>query len=116
MMHLLDKRADAIVAAAAGEEEDELLNTSQVADWFGVSNTWLEIGRHKGYGPPYVTVAPRVIRYLRSNLLAWLLERSHRHTAEYTRKKRARKTELKLRADQPENSKREPGRKTRKKK
>lgn len=86
--HHLDKRAGAIVAATAGEvEEDKLLTTTEVAEWLGVSLAWLEIGRHKGYGPPFVTVAPRLIRYLRSSVLAWLHERTHQCTREYSKRK-----------------------------
>jgi predicted DNA-binding transcriptional regulator AlpA len=85
--HHLDKRAGAIAAAAAGEDEDELLTTTQVAEWLGVSEPWLEIGRHKGYGPPFVTIAPRLVRYLRSSVLSWLHERSHRCTREYSTRK-----------------------------
>ncbi|HKA55808.1 MAG TPA: hypothetical protein VKJ47_19320 [Candidatus Binatia bacterium] len=90
--HHLDKRAGAIAAAAADEDELELLTTTQVAEWLGVSEAWLEIGRHKGYGPPFVTIAPRLIRYLRSGILTWLHERSHQCTREYsTRKLKAEK-------------------------
>ena len=81
--HHLDKRAGAIAAAAAGEDEDDLLTTTQTAVWLGVSEPWLEIGRHKGYGPPFVMIAPRLIRYRRSNVLAWLRERTHQCTREY---------------------------------
>ena len=85
--HHLDKRAHAIAAAAAGEDEDELLATAQVAAWLGVSECWLEIGRHKGYGPPFVMIAPRLVRYLRSSVLAWLHERTHQCTREYSKRK-----------------------------
>jgi predicted DNA-binding transcriptional regulator AlpA len=85
--HHLDKRAGAIAAAAAGEDENELLTTTQTAEWLGVSEPWLEIGRHKGYGPPFITIAPRLVRYLRSNVLAWLHERTHQCTREYSKRK-----------------------------
>jgi predicted DNA-binding transcriptional regulator AlpA len=87
--HHLDKRAGAIAAAAAAADEDELelLTTTEVAEWLGVSQVWLEIGRHKGYGPPFVTIAPRLVRYLRSSVLAWLYERSHQCTREYSTRK-----------------------------
>jgi predicted DNA-binding transcriptional regulator AlpA len=85
--HHLDKRAGGIAAAAAGEDEDELLTTAQVAEWLGVSEPWLEIGRSKNWGPPFVKLTPRLVRYLRSAVLAWLHERTHRCTKEYTTKK-----------------------------
>jgi predicted DNA-binding transcriptional regulator AlpA len=80
--HNLDRRADVIAARSRGYDDD-LLPTVQVADWIGVSHQWLEIGRLKGYGPPYVRVGPRHIRYKRSDVLAWLNERTHASTAEY---------------------------------
>jgi hypothetical protein len=40
----------------------EYLTTSQAATYLNVSRQWLEIGRHKGYGPPYVKLA-RMVRY-----------------------------------------------------
>src|SRR4051812_48907845 len=43
----LDKRAAAI--AAEPGDDDELLTTSQMATWLGVSVQWLDIGRHAGY-------------------------------------------------------------------
>jgi predicted DNA-binding transcriptional regulator AlpA len=86
-MHHLDKRAAAIAGAAAGEDEDELLTTPQVAEWLGVSEPWLEIGRHKGFGPPFARIAPKIVRYRRGEVLAWLHERTHRCTQEYATKK-----------------------------
>ena len=35
-------------------DDDDLLTTPQLAEWLAVSEQWCEIGRHKGYGPPYV--------------------------------------------------------------
>ena len=40
----------------------EYLTTSEAAKYLGVSRQWLEIGRHKGYGPPYIKLA-RLVRY-----------------------------------------------------
>ncbi len=82
--HHFDKRADQIIEAGAGDDDD-LLSTIQVAAWFGVSKQWLEIGRHEGYGPPFVRVGPNRIRYRRGDVRRWLLTRVHRSTSEYTR-------------------------------
>jgi hypothetical protein len=49
--HHLDKRADEVADKGAGDPED-LLNTTEIAEWLGVSTQWVEIGRHRGYGPP----------------------------------------------------------------
>lgn len=80
--HHLDRRADEIASAATGVG-DELLTTSQVAAWLGVSIQWAEIARSKNYGPPFQRVGPRVIRYRRADVLAWLKTRTHSCTSEY---------------------------------
>ena len=77
----LDKRAASI--AAASPDDDDLLSTNETALWLGVSIQWLEIGRNKGYGPPFERLGPKTIRYRRDKVRAWLDERSHRGTAEY---------------------------------
>ena len=78
--HHLDRRADAIVAAAGSTAAaDALLNTSQVAAWLGVSEQWLEIGRSKGgYGPRFKRLGPRMVRYTRGDVVKWLKGRSRR--------------------------------------
>jgi hypothetical protein len=44
-----------------------------------------------GYGPPFITLAPRTVRYKRAHVLAWLEQRKHQSTGEYRpRHKRAR--------------------------
>jgi hypothetical protein len=75
--HHLDQRADSIIALGTIDGDDDLLlTTPQTALWLGVSVQFLEIGRSQGYGPPHVTLAPRVIRYRRDEVNAWLRERS----------------------------------------
>jgi predicted DNA-binding transcriptional regulator AlpA len=78
----IDKRARVILATNVGSDDD-LLTTPAMAAWLGVSVQWLEIARHKGYGPPFERLGPRIIRYSRAKGKAWLDERSHRSTAEY---------------------------------
>lgn len=80
--HHLDKRAADLAAAGAGDADD-LLTTSKTAEWLKVSVQWLEIGRHKGYGPPFKRLSPSQIRYKRADVLGWLEERSFRATSEY---------------------------------
>lgn len=80
----LDKRAEMLIACAPEGSDDELLTTKQVASWFGTSPQWLELGRIKGYGPPYLKIAPGMIRYKRGTTKEWLREREHKSTAEYT--------------------------------
>ena len=80
--HHLDRRAAELAAQGAGDDDD-LLSTSELAEWLGVSTQWLEIGRTRKYGPAYVLIAPRRVRYLRSAVRRWLQERTYRCTAEY---------------------------------
>ena len=80
--HHLDRRAAAIVAQDTGAD-DQLLSTRDLAEWLGVSTQFLEIGRHKGYGPKFTRLAPRDIRYRRADVRAWLAERVHSATSEY---------------------------------
>jgi predicted DNA-binding transcriptional regulator AlpA len=79
--HHLDKRAERLI----GEEgnDDDLLSTSAVALWLGVSCQWLELGRSKNYGPKYKRLSPRVIRYRRGDIIAWLKSRTRSCTADY---------------------------------
>jgi predicted DNA-binding transcriptional regulator AlpA len=80
--HHLDRRADLLAEYGDGNPDD-LLKTRAVADWLGVSTQWLEIGRSKGYGPPFVRFSPRRVRYRRGDILKWLKERTYRSTAGY---------------------------------
>jgi hypothetical protein len=81
--HHLDRRAHQILAADNGGDGDELLTTPQVAQWFGTSEQWLEIGRTRGYGPSFVMLAARTIRYRRSDCRKYIAARVHASTAEY---------------------------------
>jgi predicted DNA-binding transcriptional regulator AlpA len=87
--HHLDNNAAELIAAGAGDADD-LMTTAQVAAWLGVSMIWLHIGRMRGYGPPFVRMGPRLIRYKRSDVLEWLAERAYRSTGEYARRGRNR--------------------------
>ncbi len=79
--HHLDRRAAAIAEAAQGAPDD-LLSTRAVAEWLRVSIQFLEIGRHRGYGPKFVRIGPARIRYRRAEILAWLEERTFASTSQ----------------------------------
>jgi predicted DNA-binding transcriptional regulator AlpA len=87
--HHLYGRADQILQYATGEDDD-LLSTPQLAKLLGVSEQWVEIGRIKNYGPPYIRLSPRKIRYRRSAVLDWLKANIHQCTAEYEKPRRKR--------------------------
>jgi hypothetical protein len=80
---LLDRRAQSIADQGIGADPDMLLVTKQLAEWLGVSVPWLEIGRSRGYGPPFRRLGKRAIRYRVGDVLKWLEDRSHKSTADY---------------------------------
>ena len=82
--HHLDRRA-ADLAVIDWGNDDDLLTTPQVAAWLSVSEQFLEIGRHRGYGPKFLRLSPRRTRYRRGDVRQWLRERTHQSTAEYMR-------------------------------
>jgi len=49
----------------------DYLTTSQAAKYLQVSTQWLEIGRVKGYGPPFIKLS-RLVRYKKSDLDQWM--------------------------------------------
>ena len=80
----IDKRAQRLLAEPISDgSDDELLTTKQVAEWFLCSEQWLEIGRTKGYGPPFITLANRMVRYQRGGCREYLAARMHNSTKEY---------------------------------
>jgi predicted DNA-binding transcriptional regulator AlpA len=72
-----------MLAESSTGAPDDLLTTRAVAEWLGVSVQFLEIGRHKGYGPKFVRIGPARIRYRRAGVLAWLEERTFASTSQY---------------------------------
>ncbi|MBK5956890.1 hypothetical protein CCR97_01480 [Rhodoplanes elegans] len=75
--HGIDRRARDISKLSTGHPDD-LITTAQLAAWLGVSIQWAEIGRSKGWGPPYIKLGRRVA-YRRGSVLAWLAERERAH-------------------------------------
>ena len=56
--------------------DDALLDTPATANWLGVSNQWLELARCKGYGPPFVKITARLVRYRKGDIVAYLKSRT----------------------------------------
>jgi predicted DNA-binding transcriptional regulator AlpA len=80
--HHLDRRAVDLIAEATGDPHD-LLTTSELSEWLGMSTQFFEIARSRGYGPRFVRMSARRVRYMRASVLDWLREREHQHTREY---------------------------------
>jgi hypothetical protein len=68
----IDRTADTAIAQAPPGDDNTLLTTAGVAEWLGVSTQWLELGRCKGFGPPYVKVTSRLVRYRRGDVVEYL--------------------------------------------
>ena len=64
-LHHIDARTGQVLAMlqSAAIFDDQLISTKQLAALLGVSDQWVEIGRSKGYGPKWVVIGPRCIRY-----------------------------------------------------
>lgn len=82
------------------EVKNELMTTKAVAEWLGVSVSWLEQRRAKGEGPPARRLGPRSVGYTRADIQAWLDERTYSCTSEYppelrSKSNRNKKTETK---------------------
>jgi len=55
------------------------LTTFQAASYLGVSHQYLEIGRCKGDGPPFIKLS-RLVRYKKSDLDQWMESRKQLNT------------------------------------
>jgi hypothetical protein len=56
-------------------DDDILVDTPKAAEILGVSHQWLELGRCDGYGPPYVKLTKRLVKYRRSDLREYARKR-----------------------------------------
>ena len=90
----LDRRVEAIISSVGEGSDDDLLTTLQIANWLGTSTQWVELGRAKGYGPPFMKIAAQVVRYRRSAVIAWLKDREYARTSEYTADRRRKKARV----------------------
>jgi hypothetical protein len=82
----LDAKAGRLLGRHVSEGPDEeLLSTSAVAKWLGVSEVWMKIARTKSKGPPFVVPGAelsdpgkpnrRPVFYRRGAVKAWLRSR-----------------------------------------
>jgi len=80
--HHLDPRADEIAAILSPGDPDQHFTTPELSKLLGISTDWLTNGRSQGYGPPFVRLSPRAVRYRRSDIVGWLESRTYRNTTE----------------------------------
>ncbi len=59
-------------------EADTILSTKEVADMLGTSVATLVTWRQTKQGPKWFRVGSRLVRYLTSEVGAWLLEQQNR--------------------------------------
>ena len=82
--HHFDKHADQLAKEIRGSD-DQLLDTPQTAALMKVSHQFLEIGRHRGFGPPFMKLGRRLVRYRRGDVKEYLKARTHLSTSEYAK-------------------------------
>ena len=61
---------------------NQLLSRNEIHEEFGISRRWLELAALSGEGPPYVRISARMVRYQRSVLEAWLVDRTRLSTSD----------------------------------
>ncbi len=62
---------------------EAILDTREAASYLRLAPITLAKLRHTGFGPPYLRLTPRAIRYRMSDLRLWAFHQQHLHTAEY---------------------------------
>ena len=63
-------------------DDDDVWSTKTTAKYMKCSEQWLEIGRCKGYGPKFIRISKRMIRYRKDDVLQYLEERCYSSTSE----------------------------------
>jgi predicted DNA-binding transcriptional regulator AlpA len=81
--HHVDRYATDLAEVVEDGSPDDLLETGDAAKLLGVSRSFLEIGRCRGYGPRFIKLSTRCVRYRRSDILKWLASRTYGATHEY---------------------------------
>jgi hypothetical protein len=76
-MPAVRKPQPATSAERAPPVTPEYYDTRNAAAYLGLSVQYLEIGRCKGWGPPYVALG-RAIRYSKTALDDWMSKHTHR--------------------------------------
>ena len=53
-------------------ETAQLLNSTEVAEWLGIQPVTLEAWRRRGYGPAFVRLGHKLVRYERQTVERWI--------------------------------------------
>lgn len=64
---------------------EESLDVTEAAKFLNLDAQWLNRARMDGTGPVYSRLAPRIITYVRRDLIDWRDGKRHKSTAEYQR-------------------------------
>jgi hypothetical protein len=90
--HHLDNRAEELATSSyvAGLHDDDMLTTKQVAHWLGTSVQFLEQGRAQGYGPEFINLNEKIIRYRKITVVRFLQARTFKRVSDYLDSKGAK--------------------------
>jgi hypothetical protein len=59
-------------ASIEAQSYPEIMTPAQAAQFLGLSEDYLRDHRKRKSGPPYSQPASKIVRYMRSDLVAWL--------------------------------------------
>lgn len=82
-VHHLDRHAETLLAVDRHVDDGEVLIPAEVATWLRVSEAWLAIGRHRGYGPEFIKYEDGRVTYRRGAVRVWLKSRAVSSIAEH---------------------------------
>jgi hypothetical protein len=71
-IHMIDDLISELRTAIEAQSLPEIMTPAQAAQFLGVSEDYLRDHRKARSGPPYSQPATKIVRYMRSNLIAWL--------------------------------------------
>ena len=69
---MIDDLISELRTAIEAQSFPEILTPAQAAQFLGVSEDYLRDHRKARSGPPYSQPATKIVRYMRSDLIAWL--------------------------------------------
>jgi len=70
------------IGARAIDPEEEVFDTEGAAVFLKLSDRTLEGFRVRGGGPAFLNPSPRIVRYLKSDLIAWLKDHRRASTSD----------------------------------